>query len=170
MIAHEARWDRLGSGALPRAAKPKGTLADEIDVSDLESEDTHGFARLGASDQDNVAVLAAPPRGDDAGSEEDTPAAEIADGGRMRRSLDRFSAILTQGRAATLVMRVSADADVELVVRAGGIEVGSARLPAGAWVERTVDIPPDRVWARTEIEVTPREAGAFHAFHYWLYQ
>ena len=171
MVAHEARWDRLGSGALPRAAKPKGALADELDVSDLESEDTHGFARLGASDQDNVAVLAEPPRGDDAGSEDDTPAAEIADGGRMRRSLDRFITTLAQGRAATLVMRVSADADVELVVRAGGIEVGSARISAGAWVERIVEIPPDRVWGRTEIEITPREGGGvFHAFHYWFYQ
>ena len=41
---------------------------------------------------------------------------------------------------------------------------------AGPWVERVVEIPPDRVWARTEIEVTPREAGMFHSFHYWLYQ
>ena len=170
MIAHEARWDLLGSGALPRAVTPKGALADEIDVSDLESEDTHNYARLGASDQDNVAVMAEPPRRDDAGSDEATPTAEIADAGRMRRSLDRFTATLAQGRAASLVLRASADTDVELVVRAGGIEVGSARVPAGAWVERVVEIPPDRVWARTEIEITPREAGLFHAFHYWLYQ
>ncbi|WP_338046557.1 hypothetical protein [Polyangium spumosum] len=166
MIAHEARWDLLGTGALPRVATPEGALADEIDVSDLESEETHGYARLGASDQDNVAVMAEAPRGE----EEDTPPAEIADGGRMRRSLDRFSTNLAQGRAAALVLRVSADTDVELVVRAGGIEVGSARIPAGPWVERVVMIPPDRVWARTELEVTPREGGVFHAFHYWLYQ
>jgi len=171
MIAHEARWDLLGSGAHPRAVVPSGALVDEVDVSDLASEAAHGYALFGGSDQDNVAVAADRPRRAD--EEEAWESDEIADGGRKRRALDRFTAELTQGRATTLVMRVSADEATEIVVRAGGLDVGTLEIPAGAWVERNVEIPADRVWSRTEIEIAPlasKGGGLFHAFHYWLYQ
>lgn len=156
MIAHAARWDLLGSGALPRSIETEQlVLVDELDVADLESEAAHGYARLGASDQDCIAV-----------EQED-----VADGGRMRRAVERFSASLSEGRATKLVLRVSAEAPVDLVVRAGSIDVGVVSVPEGGWVERVIDIPGDRVRARTEIEVVPRQEGAlFNAFHHWFYQ
>jgi hypothetical protein len=156
MIAHEARWDLLGSGAAPKTIEAgKLVLVDELDVADLESEAAHGYARLGASDQDCVVV-----------EQED-----VADGGRMRRTVERFTASLSEGRAAKLVLRVSADVPVDLVVRAGSIDVGVVSVAEGGWVEREIDIPGDRVRARTEIEIAPRQEGAlFNAFHHWFYQ
>jgi hypothetical protein len=168
MVVYEARWDLLGSGSQPRALIPRGTLADEIDVADLESEAAHGYALEGSTDLDNVALLAGPPQGDGARAENES--ASVADGGRLRRALDKFTARLVPLRPATLVMRLSAEAPVTLAVRAGGQEVGTVDLPAGAWIERTVAIPAERADERTALEVASRSAGRFNAFHYWVYQ
>jgi hypothetical protein len=168
MVVYEARWDLVGSGALPRATSPKGTLADTIDIADLESEAAHGYALDGGTELDNVALLGEPPRGEALLAED--VGASVADGGRLRRAKDRFTAKLVPLRPATLVMRVSAEAPVALTVRAGGQEVGTVDLPAGAWVERSIAIPADRVEERTELEVGSSSAGRFNAFHYWVYQ
>jgi hypothetical protein len=142
MIAHEARWDLLGSGALP--AKPPAclTLADEVDVADLESEAAHGY-ELGLTwDTDNQVVLQ--------GWEK-----PIADGGRLHRTKDRFRVRLPKGAPAELVMRVSAETPLDLVVSAGGREVGSVAVEAeGGWMEGKVSLPA---------EATGPE------FHYWVY-
>ena len=97
---------------------------------------------------------------------------EVADGGRMRRAIERFTASLSEGRATKLVLRVSADTPVDLVVRAGRIDVGVVSVPeGGGWVEPQIEIPGDRVRARTEIEIVPKQEGAlFNAFHHWFYQ
>lgn len=168
MIAYEARWDRLGSGALPRLKlDPDTKVVDDIDVSDLESEKAHTYELLGGSDHDNIATLSFPPRASD---REDESPFEVADGGRQRRRLDRFVASLQAGRPAKLVMRVAADQETELVVRAGNAEVGTIRVPASEWVERQVSLSavPD---ANVTIEVTPKEfSHLFTAYHYWVVQ
>lgn len=168
MIAYEARWDRVGKGALPFAKLAPGSkVIDDIDVSDLESEKQHGYVRFGASDQDNVALLATQPR---TGDQDINDSLEVADGGRMRRSLDRFVASFHPGKPAKLVMRVSAEQDTELVVRVRDAEVGAATIPGGEWVERVVDVPTvadHDAW----IEIATKSGtSTFNSFHYWIVQ
>ncbi len=73
-----------------------------------------------------------------------------------------------------LVMRVSADAPVDLTVWAGGREVGTVPVEGGpGWVEPGIDLPEGR--GETAISVGVRGRGGaeddawFGAFHYWVY-
>jgi hypothetical protein len=168
MIAYAARWDRVGSGALPRMKlTAEAKIVDEMDVSDLEAEKAHGYALFGGSDHDNVAALSFPPR---TGQDDDESSFEVADGGRRKRRLDHFVVSLQPGRPAKLVMRVSADQDTDLVVKIAGVDVGTTRIPGGDWVEREVRLPVSAERDVT-VEVTPTsEALLFNSFHYWIVQ
>jgi hypothetical protein len=168
MIAHEARWDLLGSGALPLAPPAGRALADELDVADLESERAHGYDLAGAWDQDDeVGVL-----GDD-----DVPGQKVvADGGRANRARDRFHVTLPEGRAARLVMRVGSEVPVDLAVSAGGRAAGVVPVTTeDTWEEASIDLPAD-LGGRVEIAVEARERvdtppgkARFASFHYWVY-
>lgn len=137
MIVYEARWDLLGSGALP-AAPPEGmTLADEVDVSDLESEEAHRYERAGGLDQDNQVVTT--------GEEIDWNGVQkrpgVSDGGRLHRIVDRFVAHLPEGRPGRMVLRVGAEEPITLVVTAGDRVLGQVEVEPGpgwrrAWSSR----------------------------------
>jgi hypothetical protein len=158
MLAHEARWDLLGSGALPAAPPPGLVLADEVDVADLESEAAHGYVLGEGWDTDDQVRV-----------QGDAPA--IADGGRLHRTADRFRVRRPAGKRAALVMRVSADAPVGLVVSAGGHEAGSVPVDGdGGWVERVIELPGEAGGGEVNVVVTaqPKEVR-FGSFHYWVY-
>ncbi|KYF86429.1 hypothetical protein BE20_29145, partial [Sorangium cellulosum] len=168
MIAYEARWDLLGSGALPVRSAPGERILDEVDVSDLESEAAHGYALEPLADQRNVAVALAAPESDAPG-EVDRARAEIADGGRYYRAADRFVVHVAAPPAeARLVMRVASDDGAELAISVAGEEAGTVEVPAGTWVERAVALPAARLSGATPIAITLRRGAGFHAFHYWL--
>jgi hypothetical protein len=161
MVAYSARWDLLGSGALPAAPPPGLSLADEVDVADLESEAAHGYVLGDASDTDDQVMEQWAPR-------------PVADGGRLKRTRDLFSVALPAGKQARLVMRVSAETPVDVVVRAGGREAGSVPVDSDTgWVEGEVALPAGLAGGETAIEVTARSRDGdpvrFGAFHYWLY-
>ncbi|MFO0754936.1 MAG: hypothetical protein U0359_00475 [Byssovorax sp.] len=179
MVVYEARWDALGSGARP-AVEPEGmTLADELDVADLESEDAHRYDRRGALDQDDQVVTAGESF-DEQGEQKSPPR---SDGGRMRRSVDRFTLQATEGKDGALVLRVGAEEPLTLVVSAGDREVGRVEIPPGAWVERSLPWPSWASAAPTALTVSvatpksdaqaltnlPDEPPRFASFHYWLY-
>jgi hypothetical protein len=169
MIAYEARWDTVGSGARPRA-EPEGLeLVDELDVADLESEQAHRYELGDANDHMNVATVF----GDPSEARENA----VAEGGRIYRLADRFEVRAPAGRRARLVMRVAAEESFELQVSADGVPVGEVRgaSPFGGWIEGSVDLPAAAGDRPTAIEVR-RHGGAtasgpprFHAFHYWVY-
>jgi hypothetical protein len=168
MVAYEARWDLLGSGALPRTPPAGLALADELDVADLESEHAHAYDLTGAWDQDDQVAV----EGDD-GAPGQKP---VADGGRMNRARDRFRVSLPGGRAVRLVMRVGGEVPVDLAVRAGGRAVGVVPVTTeDAWEEPSIDLPAD-LGGQVEIDVEARERddtppgkARFSSFHYWLY-
>ena len=178
MVAYEARWDRLGSGAAPVRLPPGDRILDDIDVADLESEAAHGYDLAGGSDQENHAVLLDPPEGAwpvASGSElrDGGPLGEgrppIAEGGRWNRRVDRFTARLEEAPAgAWLVARVASDAGAELAVSIGGAEVGTIEVPAGPWVEAAIALPPARLGRQAQVEVALRRGASFQAFHYWI--
>jgi hypothetical protein len=167
MVVYEARWDTLGTGALP-AAPPEGmALVDELDVADLESEATHGYDLAGTFDQDNQVT--------EIGKETDWAGAiqrsGVADGGRVHRRYDSFTAHLPAGKAARLVMRVGADDAVTLTVSAGDHALGTIEIPSGPWVERTIEIPASAATTSTPLTVVVHgeDDPRFHSFHYWFY-
>jgi hypothetical protein len=162
MVAYEARWDLLGSGALP-THPPTSPLLDEIDVSDLRSEAEHDYELLRAWDSENEAMQApSPARGEEA-------ARTIADGARKNRSLDRFVARLSQSGPSRLVLRVATDEPMTLAVRVDGVEAGRLELPAGAWQEPELTLPA-ATRERARLEVASTSAATFTAAHYWIYQ
>lgn len=167
MVVYEARWDTLGTGALP-ANPPSGlTLADEVDVADLESEADHAYDLGGNFDQDNqVAEI-----GKEVGTEGEIKRSGVADGGRVRRRYDRFTARLPAGKAVQMVMRGGADEAVTLAIAAGDREIGTLELEPGPWAEHTILIPASVAAASTSLTVTARGVGdpRFHSFHYWFY-
>ncbi len=168
MVAYEARWDLLGSGALPVRSVPGEKILDELDVSDLESESAHAYALEPLADQRNVALSLAAPESDAPGDLDPTRA-EIADGGRYHRTADRFVAHLAAPPAeARLVLRVASDDGAELAVSVAGEEAGTVDVPAGTWVERALPLPAARFTGPTPIAITLRRGAGFHAFHYWV--
>lgn len=161
MVAHEAKWDALGTGALPVSPPAGRALVDELDVSDLESEAAHRYELGRASDPENQARQAM------------SLGKRVTDGGRMNRSRDRFKLKMPANKAKDLVLRVLADKPVELVVKAGGREVGSAQIAAdGNFAEPTIPLPPE-LGGELEVIVAPRaqrdDKSRYGAFHYWVY-
>ncbi len=162
--AFVARWDALGSGALPTAPAagdgPSGAgpskLVAELDVADLESEARARYFGFDGWDADCKAILA------------DEEGARVADGGRFRRSADAFTVDLPAGSPIRMTMRMSNDEAVTLKVRAGGRDVGDVEMPAGEWVERTIALPAGASGA-TPIEVRAAGAGTFGSLHYWFF-
>ena len=167
MVVYEARWDTLGTGALP-ADPPSGlTLTDELDVADLESEAAHGYDLAGSFDQDDQVAEV----GKEIDWEGEVKRSGVADGGRIHRRFDRFTAQLPEGKTARMVLRVGADEAVTLSIAVGDREIGTVEIPAGGWVERAVPIPASVTAATSILTVTARGEGEpkFHSFHYWFY-
>jgi hypothetical protein len=172
MIAYEARYDTLGSGALPMVTPRGSELVDELDVSDLESEEAHGYALERARDEDNQAALMPAPASDiDASSRSEAAAsgAFVSDGGRMNRARDRFHFRSPGARPSTLILRGASATDVTLSVLVGAREVGVITIAPGPWVERSLELSPRDAGDTISIEVVARGDGRFSAFHYWLY-
>ncbi|XXY46096.1 hypothetical protein WME91_39445 [Sorangium sp. So ce269] len=168
MVAYEARWDLLGSGALPVRTVPGERILDELDVSDLESEAAHAYALEPLADQRNVALALVAPESSAPG-ELDPSRLEIADGGRYHRTADRFVAHFVGAPSeARLVLRVASDDGAELAVSVAGEEVGTVDVPGGPWVERAVPLPAARLSGPTPIAITLRRGSGFNAFHYWI--
>ena len=182
MVAYEADFSGLGSGATPFAPPEGFALVDEVDVADLASEASHGFALGDAWDTDNV-VRSIDPAGE--GGEK--AGRRWIDGGRLSRARDSFRIDGPPDRRDwILVMRVAAEEPLSVRVIAAGEEAATVAIPVSSWYE--VGIPLREAIARTpatqgvSIEVLAlgvggvpaparsREAGPrFASFHYWLF-
>jgi hypothetical protein len=152
MVAYEADYSRLGSGALPVVhAHDPALLVDELDVADLESESAHRYALFDAVSAENVAV-------EQGGT---------VDGARKNRVRERFTLRLAAG--GRLVARLGCDGDTEVAVRAGGAPLGTWQLVTDGWQEVELDVPPTLENSPVTVELAAR-AGTFAALHYWSYR
>jgi hypothetical protein len=124
MRAYVADYTRLGSGDLPWSAV--GETLDEVDVADLESEAAHGYALAGATTGEQTAHAGEAPDG-----------RAVVDGGRLRRTRERFTARLRPG--AALVTRLDAVVPTRVHLLVEGAEIGTAEAPAEDWTEVTID-------------------------------
>lgn len=155
MVAYEARWDRLGSGALPIGASSDQTPRDELDVADLDSEEAHGFVLGELKSRTNVVEK---KRLDDG--------REIVDGGRLRRVEDRFT--LSPSGPARLVLRVGGEGP--WVVRVDGDPVGEVSTeggPSEPWSELALRLVASE--SPRAVSVARVGGGHFSSWHYWLY-
>jgi hypothetical protein len=156
MTAYLARYDLLGSGDGP-SDPPRGAPIDELDVADLESEAAHHY-QLGSTRETDDQALSL-ELGD----------RTIADGARVRRTVDRFDLHGKQGNGATLVARLTADAPADIEVRANDSVLGTLHASPAIWTEEKVEIPRNLCGDPVAISLVALHGGLFGSAHYWLY-
>jgi hypothetical protein len=157
MRAYVADWSNLGSGENPWTPIGTGKIFDALDVADLESEADHDYELLGAHDGEEVAHEGISPDG-----------ATVVDGGRTRRTVERFDAFLPQGIAVQGIVRLDGPAGTRVQVIANQRSIGTLELGDDEdWVERTFEIPPSSGRGPSNLELRT-EGGAITTFHYWF--
>jgi hypothetical protein len=180
MVAYEARYDLLGSGARPFAPRSWGELLDELDVADLESEQAHGYVLWPARAADDVVAMWPTPDG-----------RVVADGGRLYRVEDRFVAHLRAAGEVLLAMRIVAASPLELWLDGKRLEApsdvaakaepwgwepeetGAGPAPADGkpapWVERVVPVGALSAGDHAVV-VRPSDGTSFASYHYWWFR
>jgi hypothetical protein len=157
MRAYVANWSKLGSGERPWSHA--GDVLDALDVADLESESEHHYELLGARDGEQVVIDGENPAGD-----------SVIDGGRTRRTRERFIARVPQGVSARGIVRLQGPPQAVISIMADGLPADRLVLDesGGAeWVERAFDLPTSR-GPQTRIELRV-EQGPVSVFHYWFF-
>jgi hypothetical protein len=155
MRAYEADWSKLGSGEAPWT-HVEGPVVDAVDVADLESEASHAYELLEAREGEQIAHEGTAPDG-----------AELVDGGRTRRMVERFVAHLRSGAPARCIVRLEAAAGTRMRVLAGGEPIAALDLDeADDWQEVAFDVPESAAGEHTSIEL--RFSGGVTTFHYWF--
>ncbi len=154
MRVFDARWDHLGSGEKPWTAH--GEIVDTVDVADLESEEAHRYELLAARDGEQVAVEAVSPDGN-----------VVVDGGRTRRTRERFVLNVPRGVNVSVIGRVQAETDASVELRSPMGFMGASVVAAGAWAEVEFELPARLLPGAITLEVVSRGAR-FTAFHWWL--
>jgi len=159
MVAYEARYDLLHTGRAPEFA-PHGRLLDELDVSDLESEEAHRFDVIGGGgvDTDNHVMV-----------KKQSGEMIAADGGRRQRHRDLFFATLTPLKTTYLVARWSAPDGASLRISQREERVSDVEIPPTDWIEFTVPLNPQQQVTPVEIVVASQDHRRFGTMHYWVY-
>jgi hypothetical protein len=158
MRAYEADWSKLGSGERPWTRAGEGSAElDALDVADLVSEEEHGYELLGAREGEEVAHEGETPDG-----------TEIVDGGRTRRTVERFVARLPRGAAARCIVRLEGSGGTGVRVLADGQPVASFTLDEmDDWQERAFDVPQNAA-AGERVSFELRFSGGVTTYHYWF--
>jgi hypothetical protein len=157
MRAYVADWSSLGSGERPWTAYP-GEASDALDVADLESEEAHEYALLGAREGEQVIHAGTGPAG-----------GVVIDGGRGHRNLESFVAHLRPRIAAKGIVRLEGTAGCRVELWANHDPVAAFGLDGEEWTERAFTIPADIAAARTPFELRV-QGGTVTTYHYWFAQ
>lgn len=151
MRVYEARTSALGSGEAPWTSHT--AVTDAVDVADLESEAEHRFDLASAREYEEDVEEDVAPSG-----------VAVLDGGRTRRTQDRFVLNVPEGESL-LVARVKGGPQAKLRARIAGTDLGVRELDNETWTELAWRIPPGMRGAQNA-EVNA-EASAFTSYHYW---
>ncbi len=155
MRAFTADNARLGSGERPWSVA--GAPLDALDVADLESEAAHGYALLGAADGEQIARAGEAP-----------DARPVVDGGRTRRTKERFT-LTVPASATALIARVEADVPARAHVSFDGAAASDLDVPADGWSEVRIELPSAvRAAARGRVDVGLTSEVPLTVFHYWV--
>ena len=121
MSVFRADRSALGSGELPWSLPGGSTLFDQVDIADLESESAHRYARLDATLDSEVMGGTTLDNG-----------ATVVDGGRGRRTIERFVVQLPDDGAAFIgVLRYASTTGFDVAVGATSFSVPPADLDEG---------------------------------------
>jgi hypothetical protein len=150
MAAYRARYGALGSAERPlEPTLSEGAVVDALDVADLESESLHGYDLFDGAQVDNTVI----------------EWGAAADGGRRRRSRDRFRIRLAPG--GTLVARLGSDGPQRVIVRVDGQNLATADLADSPWLERAIPVPKRLSSGDHAVDVVAEDGATFTAMHYW---
>ncbi len=156
-VVYEADWSVLGRGDRPAMRDREAELSDELDVSDLQSESSHGYLVFESTEGDNLVTTYWNDEGE-----------RVSDGGRLKRTRERFQLDFSQTEEPVFVARLAAHEAVRLTLAVDGAVVSNIDLPASAWSE--VDVPmPKGLSGKRTIEITAPPGQTFGALHYWLF-
>jgi hypothetical protein len=152
MRAYEADFRLAGTADAPSEARwAEAPVIASLDVADLESEDSHSYELAFATRADNYLATYA----------------GLADGGRARRTHERFRMRVAKG--GTVVVRVVAPNPTELTLSFDGHRV-TVRAPAGPWLEVGFEVPDalytgDAGPRAVAVELTA--TSEVSTLHYW---
>ncbi|HMJ14477.1 MAG TPA: hypothetical protein VK524_23840 [Polyangiaceae bacterium] len=152
MAAYVADHRALGSAATP-TLPPRGVPIDELDVADLESEESHAYQLYATTQLENIAV--------------EDPSTQRWDGARKARTRETFEIEIAPG--GVLLARLGASAPLRLEVHVASRAVGELSLTGRAWEELTIVIPTGVPAGRQQIELIAVREKSFVALHYWSY-
>jgi hypothetical protein len=178
-VLYRADWsraqqgERLHSPALVERLEGR-SVADRVDVADLQSEAEHGYSsRVWLVGMEEANLLMHLNYAEEA-------QIQLIDGGRTVTGGERMVVRLQQGRAALLVMRTVTGIRQRFAVWCQGRQVARVDLPGGpgrSWIEVELgEIPAALLGEGGQVEVETRvlsEDGAVHpivSFHYWFLQ
>lgn len=152
MAAYAADYRALGTGARPRGLHAACRPVDELDTADLDSEARASYALFDATSADNFVR-----------TEEG-----VSDGGRKRRTLERFSIVLPAN--GKLVARLAAESAGSVTFRDGTRTLARVAFTGASFDEMVIRLPTESSSApmRTNVEVVA-DSGTFSSFHYWTF-
>jgi len=150
MVAYEADYSSLGSGARPSMDVGKRAVLDELDVADLESEAAHGYQLWLASSVDNVVEQSSNGR---------------VDGARGRRTAEDFQLRLEPG--GLLVVRLSAVVPTDVGLFVAGKQVSVLPVGPGHFQELAVELPPSSAAGLQPVAL--RSLQPLALLHYWSF-
>jgi hypothetical protein len=101
---------------------------------------------------------------------------QVFDGGRNRRTLDRF-ALTVPKSGARLVVRLASPLGASVTVKINGRLAGRHDVTATTWTEETFDLPPGDPAladvragdAPADVTVEASDGRVFGSLHYWVY-
>jgi hypothetical protein len=147
MVACQADYSSLGSGAKPLVDYGGRHGVDELDIADLESEAAHDYELARASAQDDFVEARA----------------GRFDGGRGRRRREDFRLLLEPG--GLLVVRFSAALPTQATLLVAGRAVAQLPLEAGSFQEIAVPLPPGVPSGPARVTLQSNEPLTL--LHYW---
>lgn len=146
MVAYEADYSLLGSAEAP--LRPVvGQLIDRLDVADLESEASHGYALDDARKEDNALFFAG----------------ARLDGGRRERRLDSF--VLEVAPSGRVLLRVGSELPAELLVTIGSHRE-RVKAPFDLANELVIEVPSGIPRGRVPVRVETL-GERFTSLHYF---
>jgi hypothetical protein len=163
-VIYRADWSPLDRGAAPVAMRAGERVADVLDFADLVSEREHAWR----VERPAIPVVEMKLLPDPKNLREDLWDAgrTLQDGEREHFRLRGLAA----GRPLRLVVRAAPARASQTDVRLDGAWIGRLQLePADAWVERSVEVPVERVGGEIEIELATVK-GERILYHLWAVQ
>jgi hypothetical protein len=164
-VIYRSDWHLLGSGERPRVVPPGTSVRDSVDVADLISEKDHDY-RFDAPASGSTDLKILPDPAD--------ARFDMLDGGRALRPGSAESMRLgglDAGLEAWIVVRSAPTAGTDLGVRVDGHDLETLHFtPSEAWVEKSVEVPADRVAREVSFELRNLGSEEFVDYHVWVAQ